>query len=469
MRHCHHRTKQTGVVLVLGLLLLLIITVVAVASMGNTFMQERMAGNAQTQALAFQVASAGITSALDVYRDHGAGLKCADKPSDWINKSVEVKTEPKTIGSHKAHLTQLLYCIEPETEEGVRPQYYVLSIGEIGPPGSPVARRAIEVKVRDALGDEDCGALCFLGCDKDNNSYQFPTSNAFKVDGEDNAAITAPADCKEDVRAAIRDNRIGNYEGGISGYANPLPSPWTNPAALDNFRKELLDRMGAKESSGSETEPHDFLIDEGTPDTRDGVITGSDFRFEFINEQSFVENGNREFGTPRDEGDPNSGPQITYIAGDAAMGGNVSGAGILVVEGNLEWNGTPPFEGLILVLGGRFAVKGGGTGGAFKGSLVVANLWKEWHGYDKFGGIPAVLHGDGKEFGPVDIDFTGGGTANYTYHCETLQNYSTDLGLKKDTGGNRLWDPACGTEDGTGQAVLEIVSWRESLGWRGGF
>jgi hypothetical protein len=65
-------------------------------------------------------------------------------------------------------------------------------------------------------------------------------------------------------------------------------------------------------------------------------------------------------------------PQITYVNGDFNMG-NSSGAGVLVVTGNLNINGTGSFTGLVLVIGqGTMIVKGGGNG-TFYGSVFVAN------------------------------------------------------------------------------------------------
>jgi len=462
MRHLNRRSTQSGVVLVIGLLLLLIITIVAVASMSNTHMQERMAGNARTQALAFEVASAGASSSLTFFSNNRATLLEASEPcstsDNWDANAVSLTTTLNPIGFNEVSLTQQLYCLErfDDLDSPLPPHYFVLSTGEVFSGTTPIARRAIEVRIEAqppstfGQSDPDCGALCFLGCDP-LSQYRFPTSNAFYVDGNESPAITTQEDCRETVRDAIRDNRIGNYEGGIAGVDGDFAEPWKSPTTVDVFRRTLLEqlRAGASESFPLDAEnplsTGPFQIDSNTDTAWNG---------QFINPPSggiFVDSGTTTYGT-------RANPQITYIAGNADMRGTVSGAGILIVEGGLEWRGTPPFEGLILVLGGQFKVGGGGTGGNFAGSLVVVDIWDDYSGYDKTG---TSLK---ENFGPVDLDFRGGGTALYRYDCDFLAGISGDLGLTQ-------WNPQCGgADEGGTEEMTEIparlVSWRENIGWR---
>ncbi|WP_019591513.1 PilX N-terminal domain-containing pilus assembly protein [Thioalkalivibrio sp. ALE20] len=62
---CANRGKQhqQGAALVVGLILLVVITLLAVAGMQNTVLQERMAGNMHDRNLAFQQAEAGLRAA----------------------------------------------------------------------------------------------------------------------------------------------------------------------------------------------------------------------------------------------------------------------------------------------------------------------------------------------------------------------------------------------------------------------
>lgn len=440
------RSAQRGVVLVVGLLLLLVMTIVAVASLSSTHMQERMAGNARTQALAFQLASTGAASSLEFYaaqelagglpdtdcgtRDHPGWVDADGDPvlTAWV-------TAPNDDLIQGTRLRQRIYCLQVEYPDGQRElksHPFVLSRGEVvSSDNTVVAQRDIEVRLDFGAtppGDPDCTALCFPYC-ASGDSLRFPTSNAFKVDGEGSPAITTGTlECADAITGAIRSNRIGNYDGGIAGTDtdadDTLGYPWGSPTDVNNFRNALL-----AFANGTATIPSGYSA-ELIP----GDLTAS---------------GNRVFGTT-------SEPQITYIAGDADMAGNVSGTGILVVEGDLQWNGTPEFQGLILVLGGGFEVYGGGQGGDPAGSLTVLNL---------FGADGETPRNDEAGFGSIDLDFRGGGTALYRYDCLLLQGLATGLGLGDENGG---WYPSC---DSAGSGVStpgtrRIASWRENLGWR---
>jgi len=497
MRHLNRRSTQSGVVLVIGLLLLLIITIVAVASMSSTHMQERMAGNARTQVLAFEVASGGASDSLSFYEANVSQLTVCNDPEEWEKDAFSTEDQPvlRTIGPHQVRLTQYLYCLQSEIldeDEGpvlTLPQFFVLSRADVlaADGSTTIARRAIETRIRTP-GQPDCGALCFLGCDEDDQ-YDFAMSNAYKVDGGDNPAITVPAECREKLLDAIDDKRIANYSpDGVTGFVGELPPPWTSPKTVDDFRKTLLVRMGATAPppgvDAADPEDTTFYIDldsQSALDTiepNEGLNTEDPEQLLKVENPKYLEYGTRfinpESGTFTQPGSATFGtaakPQITYIAGDADMAGSVSGTGILVVEGNLKWNGTPNFDGLILVLGGGFEVYGGGQGGNFAGSLMVVNIWNEHdprikdtskgyykHLYNKHDDTdpPAYL---ASKFGNVAVAFTGGGRANYTYNCESLLDYSRDLSLDP-------WSPACDSDDG-GAVVLQIVSWRENIGWR---
>jgi type IV pilus assembly protein PilX len=63
MKHSNpeiRKSRQAGAALVVALLMLLVMTVLGIASMGVTRLEERMAGNARDMDLAFQGAEAGL-------------------------------------------------------------------------------------------------------------------------------------------------------------------------------------------------------------------------------------------------------------------------------------------------------------------------------------------------------------------------------------------------------------------------
>jgi hypothetical protein len=64
-------------------------------------------------------------------------------------------------------------------------------------------------------------------------------------------------------------------------------------------------------------------------------------------------------------------PKFTFVDGNCTLDG---GAGLLVVTGNLEMNGNPNFNGLILVLGGGTVNRDGGGNGNVYGAIAVAKF-----------------------------------------------------------------------------------------------
>jgi hypothetical protein len=65
--------------------------------------------------------------------------------------------------------------------------------------------------------------------------------------------------------------------------------------------------------------------------------------------------GNTVFGTL-------AAPEVVYVPGDIQFGGNVSGAGILVVDGNIEAKGTFTWKGIVIALSSTADISLGGSG-----------------------------------------------------------------------------------------------------------
>jgi len=99
-----YRAGHHGVALIFALLLLLVLTVIGVATMSGVAMQERMASNANLQALAFKAASAGITESLEwglntaswPVDGDGEPLVCLRGLGDWMGGWTPSETAPGT-------------------------------------------------------------------------------------------------------------------------------------------------------------------------------------------------------------------------------------------------------------------------------------------------------------------------------------------------------------------------------------
>lgn len=54
--------RQRGVALIIGLILMVLISILAISSLQNTLLEERMAGNLRNQNMAFQAAESGLVA-----------------------------------------------------------------------------------------------------------------------------------------------------------------------------------------------------------------------------------------------------------------------------------------------------------------------------------------------------------------------------------------------------------------------
>ncbi len=106
---------------------------------------------------------------------------------------------------------------------------------------------------------------------------------------------------------------------------------------------------------------------------------------------------------------PNPGtttnPVVNVINGNADLGpSSWPGAGVLLITGDVTWNGWPQYSGVILVVGtGRVTVSGGGNG-QINGGILVANTTT----------CPTSL-------GPTFVNFNGGGTMTIQYDTNWTQ------------------------------------------------
>ena len=101
--------SQHGAVLLIGLIMLLLLTVIGMASIRGTDLQERMAGNARDHNLAFQASEAAVRSAesylsgasITAYANGAGYYKDLTGPTspvlwteeNWNNKSVKLAND----------------------------------------------------------------------------------------------------------------------------------------------------------------------------------------------------------------------------------------------------------------------------------------------------------------------------------------------------------------------------------------
>jgi hypothetical protein len=211
-------------------------------------------------------------------------------------------------------------------------------------------------------------------------------------------ATDAPADATFNGNAFTIDGNDHNYTGG-PGPGAPVPGIATRTDAntqevLNSLSGQQRDNIqGLGYSSGPPISPSvaanpaapsiaqmNQFIDDVL--SRPGVVTNDTNRI----------NGNAVFGTT-------ASPQITHLTASELTikgNGNVSGAGILIVEGDLTIQGNLEFKGLVLVRGRTSAGTDPET--AITGNaMVYGSLWTQ------------------------AMDFVAGGSAMAYYSSQALQ------------------------------------------------
>lgn len=427
---------QKGFVLVFAILLLLIMTLIGISVMSGSQMQERMAGNARLQSLAFQATTAGVADAVPFVKWLApSGLVCGESDYDeyaavWLDGDGKPRTTkwyrhggPDGFGSElpgdNMSVQSRLYCLYENPEDQARSELYVESQGFVTIDGRPVAQRSVEVRVvsgRDStLGDPTCAVQAL--CVDDHNpvsAFNPPASNASFAGGDTGHAFCT---CNNDMRDIIVDeiasNRVKNFTGvegqGEDAIQNIQPSsPFDSVEDFEDFITQL-------ETVGIHT---------------DG---GDHSGFEWHDE-------------------------IRFIDGDLYAAGGSSGSGILVVTGNIELRGNFRYDGLIIGMGDILSLRGsGGKKHGVRGTVIAAP-------FDRAGSSVSDVNLSFHEPGGPGA---GGGGVSYAFDCDALERAE---GLLNETTAKGVWHANC---DGgiqnifdSGPAELQLVSWRENLGWR---
>ena len=141
--------RQRGAVLVVSLLILLVMTVLGVAAMGTTTLQERMANNNRQQQVAFQAAEAALRAAEIYLGNTITSLtalntnfnNAAPVPGLYAERApmTGVATHPLPAGFNIYDDNDWLAAgstVEVNTVTSVtqRPRYLIQYVGRVGPP-----------------------------------------------------------------------------------------------------------------------------------------------------------------------------------------------------------------------------------------------------------------------------------------------------------------------------------------------
>jgi hypothetical protein len=233
------------------------------------------------------------------------------------------------------------------------------------------------------------GAMIFDG---PNPTYGAPSSAAFAVSGTDaaqgpSAGVGCGAAANQPALGAYDNGSVGTLGGALTGPPDRSSSytsstPYAATPAISNVNSAL------------------------------GPLTTVDGLTNLVNSITTAAGGNVYGPSPLPSPSTlnlgtNAAPVINVVQGPLSLGG--SGAGILVVTGDLTLVGGFSYNGIILVIGTGTVTKNGGGGGTLNGSMFVANM------YTTAARSTLVALGSNNPPGPPTINWNGGGNATFQY------------------------------------------------------
>ena len=365
--------RQKGVSLVIALILLLVLTIIGIASMNTSLMQERAAGNVNLQTLAFEAASAGIVDALD-FLDTTTFLECR-RGEGWNPVGFQPFQELSGLENELPGGIRVGYqlragCFEPpadevppewaDWEEDVPLQLLVLSRGVVCrgaactganlADDSVLAVREVEVRVSPVGGGDPTCLLNIGPVAGAGKAIGVGKSAGHLVDGGDDGCpikFANSVDADRFTRALGGEppsgsSRVGQYQPRPPGISSADPGSrglWEDPENLARAVNAI--KIGVRaytewENCGgcSVSNPFDECAGQFQPNSSfPGPITGSP-------------------------------GVITYVAGELDTAGMSKGTirdSIVFVEGPLDISGTTPYQAADFVaLGGSFNASGWG-------------------------------------------------------------------------------------------------------------
>ncbi|TAJ97025.1 hypothetical protein EPO44_12750 [bacterium] len=333
-----------GMALVVAVLITAILLAITGASLFFSQLDLKMASNHKTGTMAFHVADAGISHAIQTLT--------------VINGSTDFQTVsavPTPLLSNVSFGVGS-YSVIGEPVAGSSPKRVKLTSTGCLPGGDPCpsgnSKAVIEVQV-DNVNLPLPGTITLIGPSADFTGGE---SAAKLLSGDEGAgcgsapslpvvAVTdAASKCcgPASVQTIINNSKLGTY---VTSYAGGKTDDVKASGAIDNIKSQ---------SGFDLTNGNDLTVLVSKIQKRaDSVVAGG--------------------ATSVDLGSVGN-ERVVVVNGDLTLSGNTSGAGILVVKGKLTLNGNISYTGVILVIGSGVMQRNGGGSGTISGGIIVAKV-----------------------------------------------------------------------------------------------
>jgi len=342
---------RRGVALIVVLVLLLVASILAIAGMAQAIVDERIAGNQRQVTEAFKAAEAGLLRAA-AWWDDSSGEERHDQ-LHWNDPEGAIAA---LHAQDRALRTGITWSIQELHFEG--DEVLIASRGQVEGSGTV---REVSARYRRALplAPDGLAPIVLGGPVAD---FVLREDAVLRVPGGDGdepgpAILTASEADAEQVRAALSREELSLLTGGVepAGAEGDFPTPALLQALVEAITESADTQDGP--------EPWDLGTVEAPTVS---VVRGTD--------------GGRA---------------------DLHLSGPVTGAGILIVTGNLYFEQALDFTGMILVLGGTLEF--GAGSGSVRGALML-------HAIETAGGGTWVESPDGTGFtlgGELALEHSG--------------------------------------------------------------
>jgi hypothetical protein len=406
MHKASNRHGEKGAALVISILLATLLLAVAGTVILTSGMSAITSIDATAELQAYYGAETGLEAALNVIRGHVAPHGVADTTKMGFRNAVDPLISNGAAGSEARFSAWLTYGDNGRvTPAGAN---YSYSVVVMDPDDISGAKRNADASYRpkrlqvQSTGYGPKGSIKRMEMVVQKVTFDFdPDAMLLSRSSEDGSLATMSFD--------IGSSASKFYTGhDNAGSGTNLPTFGTTSIGDLAVANEAITK-GATVQDVKTTQ-----VDVGDLPS---WLANADAAREFLNYMQIVARSmGRYYTSFSGAAGSTSSPAFTFVNGNMTL---TSGAGLLIVTGDLTLDGSAAFNGVVLVLGNGKVTRNGGGTSTILGSLYVAKFARSW---------PSSENGQAHPFLAPIVNISGGGTADFKYDSSWVQKSKDALG-----------------------------------------
>jgi hypothetical protein len=406
MQKASNRHGEKGAALVISILLATLLLAVAGTVILTSGMSAITSIDATAELQAYYGAETGLEASLNVIRGHVAPHGVADTTKMGFRNAVDPLISNGEAGSEARFSAWLNYGDNGRvTPAGANYSYSVVVTDPDDPSGSQrnadASYRPKRIQVQ-STGYGPKGSVKRMEMVVQKVSFDFEPDAMLLSRSSDDGSL---ASMSFDIGSSASKFYTGHDNAG-SG--TDLPTFGTT---------SIGDLAVANEAITKGATVEDVKTEEVDVGDLPSWLADADAAREFLNYMQIVARSmGRYYTSFSGAAGSTSSPAFTFVNGNMTL---TSGAGLLIVTGDLTLDGSAQFNGIILVLGNGKVTRNGGGNSTILGSIYVAKFARSW---------PSSENGEPHPFLAPVVNISGGGTANFKYDSSWIQKSKDALG-----------------------------------------